>query len=127
MLNEKYRIIIFLIGCIGIRSILAILPLYLSTEWFQIFGIITMIIGISFLYLYFSNGRMEAPEGGGVTWWAKYRLIHGLLYINASIYLLQKERSAWIPLTIDLLFGLSVFILNKLDKKGHALTTKDRN
>ena len=55
------------------------------------------------LYLYFIKGRMNAPEGGGTTWWANYRLIHGLLYICASIYLLQEERLAWIPLTMDVL------------------------
>jgi len=51
-----------------------------------------------------------APEGGGVTWWANYRLIHGLLYLCASIYLFQKQRLAWIPLTMDVLLGLIIFI-----------------
>ena len=110
MLSKQQRILYFLLGCIGVRSILAVSPIYIPENMLLILGIITIIIGTSFLFLYFTNGRMNAPEGGGVTWWAKYRLIHGLLYVTASIYLFQKQRTAWIPLTIDLLLGLVVFL-----------------
>lgn len=114
MLSKQQRILYFLVGCIGIRIIIAIIPLYIPKNLLPVLGLLTLIIGIAFLYLYFSNQRMNAPEGGGVTWWANYRLIHGLLYLCASIYLLQKKRLAWIPLSIDVLFGLIVFIVNKL-------------
>lgn len=110
MLSKQQRILYFLLGCIGVRSILAVSPIYIPENMLPILGIITITIGTSFLFLYFTNGRMNAPEGGGVTWWAKYRLIHGLLYVTASIYLFQKQRTAWIPLTIDLLLGLVVFL-----------------
>ena len=110
MLSKQQRILYFLLGCIGVRSILAVSPIYIPENMLPILGIITITIGTSFLFLYFTNGRMNAPEGGGVTWWAKYRLIHGLLYVTASIYLFQKQRTSWIPLTIDLLLGLVVFL-----------------
>lgn len=110
MLSKQQRILYYLLGCIGVRSILAVSPIYIPENMLPILGIITITIGTSFLFLYFTNGRMNAPEGGGVTWWAKYRLIHGLLYVTASIYLFQKQRTAWIPLTIDLLLGLVVFL-----------------
>jgi len=121
MLTERTRIIFFLIGCIGIRLILAVIPLYLSKKWLPYFGIIILIIALSFLYLYFTNGRLKAPEGGGETWWAKFRLIHGLLYSTAAIYLFQKERIASIPLFIDVILGLTLFILNKIEKKDIKL------
>lgn len=110
MLSKQQRILYFLLGCIGVRSILAVSPIYIPENMLPILGIITITIGTSFLFLYFTNGRMNAPEGGGVTWWAKYRLIHGLLYVTASTYLFQKQRTSWIPLTIDLLLGLVVFL-----------------
>ena len=109
-LTKQQRILYFLIGCIGVRAILAIIPLYIPHNWLPVLGGLTLIIGTSFLYLYVTNGRLNAPEGGGVTWWADYRLIHGLLYLCASIYLLQKQRLAWIPLTMDVLLGLILFI-----------------
>jgi hypothetical protein len=53
-----------------------------------------------------------AFEAGGKTWWAELRLIHGLMYLAAAIYALQLKDVASIPLTIDVIFGLTVF-LNK--------------
>jgi hypothetical protein len=113
MLSNRERILYFLIGCMGIRSIIAILPLYIPKKWLPVLGLLILVIGVSFLYLYFSNGRMDAPEGGGVTWWANYRLIHGLLYLCASIYLIQQKRLAWIPLTIDVLLGFILFLFSR--------------
>lgn len=116
MLSNEQRIFYFLIGCIGIRTILAISPLYISENFLPLLGIITITIGTSFLFLYFTNGRMHAPEGGGVTWWANYRLIHGLLYLTASIYLFNRDRTAWMPLANDTLLGLLIFLF-KYSKK----------
>ena len=113
MLSNRERILYFLIGCMGIRSIIAILPLYIPKKWLPVLGLLILVIGVSFLYLYFSNGRMDAHEGGGVTWWANYRLIHGLLYLCASIYLIQQKRLAWIPLTIDVLLGFILFLFSR--------------
>lgn len=121
MLTERDRILLFLICCIGIRLILAVLPLYLSKKLLPYFGLVILIISLSFIYLYFTNGRLKAPEGGGDTWWAKFRLIHGLLYLTAAIYLFQKERIASIPLFIDVILGLTLFILNKIENKDIKL------
>ena len=115
MLSKEQRILYFLIGCIGFRTVLAITPLYIPENMLPLLGIITITIGTTFLFLYFTNGRMNAPEGGGVTWWANYRLIHGLLYLTASIYLLNRDRTAWIPLANDVFLGL-VFFLFKYGK-----------
>ena len=114
MLARKTRILYFLIGCIGGRTALAIAPLYLPEKYLTLLGIITLIIGSSLMYLYVTNGRLNAPEGGGKTWWAKYRIIHSLLYITASIYLLKGERTAYLPLTVDVLIGLFLFYQNQL-------------
>lgn len=115
MLSKQERILFFLIGCIGVRSILALAPLYIPQNMLPILGIITLTIGTSFLFLYFTNGRMNAPEGGGVTWWAKYRLIHGSLYLAASIYLFNRDRTAWIPLVNDVFLGLLIFLFKYIN------------
>ena len=77
MLEKNDRILYFLLGCIGMRTILAILPIYLPYNWLQLFSLPIFLIGAYFLYLYFTDGRLNAPEGGGNTWWANYRLLHG--------------------------------------------------
>ncbi len=73
------------------------------------------IIGVSFLVLYFLELRLEAPEGGGGnTWWKNFRLIHGVLYISAFIYSIKNKDIMWIPIMIDTIFGLSLFLLYKV-------------
>ena len=112
MLEKNQRILYFLFGCITVRTIIAILPIYLPYEWLSYLGIMLLAIGTTFLYLYFNNLRLNAPEGGGITWWANFRLIHGVLYLAAAHYLLEGQRFAWIPLTMDVILGLLLFLFN---------------
>ncbi len=112
MLSNKKSIYLFLLGCIPIRILLSIIPLYIDKKILFYYGIGLLIISLSFLYLYFTNQRLNAYEAGGNTWWSKFRIIHGLLYLCAAIYALQGHREAWIPLSIDTLLGFILFINN---------------
>ena len=110
MLSSDKSIYLFLFGCIPVRILLSILPLYIDKKMLFYYGIGLLIISLSFLYLYFTNQRLDAYEAGGNTWWAKFRIIHGLLYLCAAIYALQGQRIAWIPLSIDTFIGLVLFM-----------------
>ena len=101
MLSEKESIQYFLLGCI-------------PTSWLSRYSILLFAIGVSFLFLYFSNLRQHAFEAGGNTWWANYRIIHGILYVIAGIYAFNKNRVAWIPLAIDTMVGLGLFINKRM-------------
>lgn len=119
--------LLFLTLCIPLRIIFALLPNYKLIEkyipiklnkklFYQVVGIIFLCIAVGFLYLYFTNERLNAPEAGGKTWWHNLRLLHGLLYLCASIYILWNInninliRYASIPLIIDVIVGLLSFI-----------------
>lgn len=108
------NIFLFLFGCIPARLALCLIAYKLDKKYLPYLGIILGLIGISFLYLFFYNKRLEAPEAKGTTWWAHYRLIHGMLYLTAALYALRKERYVWIPLLIDVLFGLTMFSYYRL-------------
>ena len=114
MLTKNQSIQFFLLGCIPVRIIIALLPLYIKTEWLSYYSLPLFAIAFSFLFLYFFNMRQNAFEAGGITWWANYRIIHGLLYLIAAIYAFNKNRSAWIPLALDVIIGLSLFIHKRL-------------
>lgn len=102
--------LLFLLACIPARIILSLIPLYINTSYLPYYGIILLLVSIGFLYLYFNNLRLNAPEAGGSTWWAEYRIIHGMLYLTAAIYALQEKRLAWIPLATDVTLGLILFL-----------------
>tara|TARA_B110000967_G_C18895005_1_gene569969 strand:- start:589 stop:948 length:360 start_codon:yes stop_codon:yes gene_type:complete len=112
MLSEKNSINYFLFGCIPARILIAVIPLIASAKILFYYSFILLAIAIGFLYLYFTNGRMNAPEAGGKTWWANYRIIHGLLYLIAAWYAFNKQQIAYAPLSLDVCIGLGLF-LNK--------------
>lgn len=90
--------------CIPVRIGIAILPHFYSST-LQL--IATFIISFGFLYLYFSHSRLHAPEGGGITWWAPYRIIHGIIWGIAGISLLNKQSYLYSSLIImDALFSI---------------------
>ena len=105
--------LLFLLGCIPIRILLVYLSTLVPPDKLIFFSIPLLIVAIGFLYLYFTNKRLNALEAGsGGTWWSKLRLIHGLLYLAAFIYAFKGSNLVWIPLLIDVLFAISVFIIH---------------
>jgi hypothetical protein len=112
MMTEKQRKLAFVLGCMQLRIIIALLPLYISSSSLPYYAVLLTCFGLSFLYLYFANLRLDAIEGGGITWWANFRILHASLYICAAIYAFQRKRIAFIPLLIDTLIGLMLFLHN---------------
>lgn len=120
MLLVKDSIKYFILGCIPMR-LLIIYLIYLvlnnskkyENERFFL-SVLILLIGFSFIYLYFTNSRLNAFEAGGKTYWAPYRIIHGILYIIGGLMLYNKNMNAYIPLIIDLIIGILIFLKYRL-------------
>jgi hypothetical protein len=110
-MNSK---LLFLLGCIPVRILLVYISTQIPQDKLKYFGILLLLISISFLFLYFTNGRMNAPEAGGVTWWSNLRIMHGLFYLAAAVYAFQGKPQVWIPLLIDVIFGIFAFALKEV-------------
>lgn len=106
-MNSK---LLFLLGCIPVRLLLAGLTYKIDDKYLPYLAVVLIAVGISFIYLYISNSRLEAPEAGGKTWWKNLRPIHGMFYITAGLYAMKKDRVASLILIIDVIFGLGAFI-----------------
>lgn len=111
MLDENTRMILFFCVCIPLRIVLAYLPTVLDKNYLFYYGFVLLMPAIGFLYLYLSNSRLEAPEGGGKTWWAQLRIVHGLFYLFAAIYALQMNELAFLPLSMDVVFGFGSYLI----------------
>ena len=98
---------LFILGCIPARLALAYAASKnLFSPWLQT---TFLVIGFGFLSLYATNSRLNAPEGGGVTWWAPYRAVHGILYLAAAAMLfLNKPADAGRIVLVDTLLGLLI-------------------
>lgn len=130
ILNEKERKLLFIFGCMPARLIISLLPFILLNYDMKIMTNVLVLllftIGLSFFILYFNSWRLNAPEGGGDTWWKKFRWLHGIIYILASCMLFYlnnyscKERvimkcnkAIYLPsglLLFDTIIGLILFL-----------------
>ena len=102
--------LLFLGLCIPLRILTAVLSQKIDDKYLKYLGVLFLVFGLSFMYLYFGNKRLESTEAGGPTWWAHYRLIIGAFYLVAAVYAFQGRKDlVWIPLVMDILFGLVIF------------------
>ena len=112
MLSVEKRKILFLLACMPIRIIIAVIPLYIDKSLIPLYGGLLSLLMIGFFYLYFNKLRMHAAESGGETWRSVFRVLDAVLYLCATIYAFQGKRIAWVPLAIDLVIGLVLFLNN---------------
>ena len=108
-------ILAFLLLCIPARIIIALGSQFIPTDYLWLYGVVLLLIGLSFIYLFITNSRLNAPEAGGKTWWSQFRIIIGFFYIAAAVYAFQGKRNLiWIPLAMDIVFGLTIFAYQHL-------------
>ena len=109
------RTILFLVFCLGLRSLLVFFAITLRKDKrIKILSGITLIPALGFLYLHFTDGRKNAEEAGGVTWWDKVRIIHGFLYLAFSVCSFLGIEEAWIFLAVDVILGFLFFLMYRI-------------
>lgn len=113
MLTPTQSKLAFVFGCFPARLLLAYLPQILDKKLLPYYGLVLLIISISFYYLYFFNKRQIAFEAGGKTWWTNLRIYHGNHYLLAGLLAINGDTYASVPLLIDAIFGLFSFIYHR--------------
>jgi hypothetical protein len=109
------RILLFLIGCIGTRLFLVYLAKNINIRLLKYMGYLALIPAIGFIYIYLTGSRQTGAEVfGDKIWWNNLRPIHGLLYLLFSYNAINGNKYAWIYLLIDVLFGLTSFLIYHL-------------
>ena len=101
------RILLFLVGCIGVRLLLVYIAKNIDIKLLKYMGYITLIPAFGFIYIYLTGSRKTGPEVfGSKIWWNNLRPIHAILYLLFSYNAIIGNRNAWIYLLIDVLLGL---------------------
>ncbi len=109
---QSKRLLLFLIGCIGVRCMLAYSSKVMPVEYLPYLGLLTLSIGIGFIYIYLTGSRKAGPETFGENiWWNDLRPVHGSLYILFSLLAFQKSSYAWTVLALDVVIGLTAFLI----------------
>ena len=112
MNSIQKRFLLFIIGCIGIRTGIFILAKYINLEFLPILGYISLLPAIGFLYIYLTGKRLTGPEVFGENiWWNTLRPIHAILYLIFAYNAIHKNPNSWIYLCLDVIIGFISFIL----------------
>jgi hypothetical protein len=115
------RVLLFLIGCIGTRTALAIGAKYASPEILQAMGALALLPALGFFLIYMFKLRETGPEVfGEKIWWNSLRPVHGILYLLFAIFAIRKENFAWMFLAADVSFGLIAYITHNLPASSVA-------
>lgn len=96
------RFLLFFLVCIPLRLFLAYIAFENVNE--NALRIFTLLLSLSWFYLYFTKSRMNAIEGGGKTWWHEMRLYHAILFMLYFIFV------DWRFLLGDVFLGIGSFI-----------------
>ena len=105
----------FLIGCVGIRSLLVIIAKYINTKYLKYLGYLALVPATGFIYIYLTGSRKTGAEVfGEKIWWNNLRPIHSILYFLFAYNAINGNKNSWIYLLIDVLFGLISFLIHHL-------------
>ena len=111
---QKKRMLLFLLGCIGSRTALAVGAKYASPSVLKVMGALALLPAIGFYLIFLFKLRETGPEVfGEKIWWNSLRPIHGTLYLLFAIFALRGSDKAWMFLAADVTFGLISYIVHK--------------
>ena len=100
--NLKKRFLLFLIGCIGSRSLLVVIAKNIQLKYLKYMGYLALIISFSFMYIFLTGSRETGVEVfGEKIWWNNLRPLHSLLYFLFAYNAIIGNRNAWMYLLID--------------------------
>lgn len=106
------RFLLFIIGCIGTRTLLVYLAKNANIIYLKYMGYLSILPAIGFFYLFLTGSRKTGPEVfGDKIWWNDVRPIHGLMYLLFAYNAVNGDAFAWIYLLVDVVVGLVSFFL----------------
>ena len=106
------RFLLFLIGCIGLRSLFVVIAKNIDIKLLPYLGYLALLPAIGFIYIYVTDSRKTGAETfGEKIWWNDLRPVHALMYGLFAFNAINKNPNAWIYLLIDVLIGLFSFLI----------------
>jgi len=113
MNHLQQRFLLFLFGCVGIRSLFVIIARYINTKYLKFLGYLALLPAIGFIYIYLTGTRKTGAEVfGEKIWWNNLRPIHSILYFLFAYNAIIGNKQSWRYLLVDVLIGLISFLIH---------------
>ena len=112
MNNIQKRFLLFLIGCIGTRSLFVYLAKNANKTYLQYMGYLSLLPAIGFFYIFLTGSRKTGDEVfGDKIWWNNLRPVHGFMYFLFAYNAIKGNPFSWVYLLVDLNIGLVSFLI----------------
>lgn len=106
------RFFLFLIFCIGFRSLFVYIAREVDPIYLPYLGYLALLPAIGFIYIYLTGSRTTGVEVFGERiWWNHLRPIHAGLYFLFAYSAINNDPNAWVWLLLDVLIGLLSFLV----------------
>ena len=112
MNHLQQNLLLFLIGCIGVRFLFVIIAKYISTKYLKYLGYLALFPAIGFMYIYLTGARKSHVGAfGEKIWWNHLRPVHSILYFLFAYNAIIGNKRAWVYLLVDVSIGLISFLI----------------
>jgi hypothetical protein len=113
LMNQLQKtLLLFLVGCIGARSLLVVIAKYINKKYLKYLGYLALLPAIGFIYIYLTGIRNTGLGAfGEKIWWNHLRPVHSILYFLFAYNAIIGNKNAWIYLLADVLVGLTSFLI----------------
>ena len=109
----QQRFLMFLIGCIGVRSLFVVIAKYIDPKYLKYLGYLALLPATGFMYIYLTGSRKTGAEVFGEDiWWNNLRPIHSILYFLFAYNAIIGNKQSWRYLLVDVLIGLISFLIH---------------
>jgi hypothetical protein len=111
MNDMQKRFLLFLIGCIGVRTLFVLIAKNASAYYLPILGYLALLPAIGFVYIYLTGSRQVGAEVfGEKIWWNNLRPLHAILYFLFAYNAINGNKMAYQYLMYDVVIGLTAFL-----------------
>ena len=122
MNDMQKRFLMFLIGCIGVRSLFVIISKNINIKYLKYLGYLALAPAIGFLYIFLTGSRKTGAETfGDKIWWNNLRPLHSILYFLFAYNAIMGNKHSWVYLLVDVLIGLISFLIHHYLKGDFSL------
>jgi hypothetical protein len=111
MNDMQKRFLLFLIGCIGVRTLFVLIAKNASAYYLPILGYLALLPAIGFVYIYLTGSRQTGAEVfGEKIWWNNLRPLHAAFYFLFAYNAINGNKMAYQYLMYDVVIGLGAFL-----------------
>ena len=110
--SRTRRALLFFLVCLVVRSLIPLGMIYVHKSYLKYISVVLFAWSVGFMDAYLNGSKRDTGFFGGDKWWIKNNLVHAVMYLTSAVLAFQMNKKAYIPLVVDVVFSLVMYINN---------------